>query len=739
MRILFTALVALILVPGPVGAQGWIEPLPRPVPFANGPAVTKLRTSVRVQVRDRVATVEVEEWFRNDGPAGLGEGDYLYPLPGEAVFSDFSLFQGDQELKGETMDAATARSIYEEIVRRKKDPALIELVGHGLVRARVFPIQPGETRRIILRYTQVLPRAGDAVQFRYAAGSRSPGGTVRLDGDRPAALPQNQAAPISLRMVVADGVAYREPFSPTHALHSERGNGELVVTPAGELHGDLAIFLPLAGAPVGLTLAAHRPAGEDGFFMLTLSPDQVTDARVPRDVTVVVDVSGSMAGEKLEQARGALRQLLGTLGPDDRLRLIRFSNAVHGWREGWTRTTPDELRDAGAWVDGLTASGGTNVSGALEEAFGITTPGDRLPMVLFLTDGLPSVGEQNPERIAATAEAARGRARVFAFGVGYDVNTVLLDGLSAAGRGSTQYVRPGEDVEQAIGLLAARIRLPVLTELALDGTPVQIQEVYPSRLPDLFAGEELVILGRYRGESRGGTVAVRGERSGRVERYATDAVFPARESGNDFLPRLWASRKLGELTRTIRLEGATPELVEEVRRTALRFGLLSEYTSHLVLEQDAMVTGIMPPAAPVAAQSNAAVVGKGAVNAAEMARRGREARTLADVAATQEEAEAALPGSAAGSRTVAGRQFILRDGVWEDAAHMPEQRLVRVKLFSAAYFDLLQQLPELEPYARALPALLIAGGGVSIRFGEDGTETLTAAELRRLAADFRAP
>ncbi|MEX2611712.1 MAG: VIT and VWA domain-containing protein, partial [Gemmatimonadota bacterium] len=573
MRTLTALTTALVLAaPAAAHAQGWIEPRPLPVPFAES-AVTKLRTSVAVRVVDRIAHVEVEEWFRNDGRVAMGEGDYLYPLPGEAVFSNFSLYQGDQELTGETMDAATARGIYEEIVRRKKDPALIELVGHGLLRARVFPIAAGETRRITLRYTQVLPRAGDALHYRYAAGGRNaqvPTWNGAETGGAP--RPERADAPISFRLVAEEGARFRDAFSPTHTVRSNRVDGRLEVTPEGSLTGDLAVFLPLAGAPVGITLATHRPSSEPGYFMLTLSPEQLEAARVPRDVTAVVDVSGSMSGEKLEQTRGALRQLLGTLDTSDRLRLIAFSNSVSVWRSDWTPASREHLAEARRWVDALAANGGTNIAGALEEAFRAASAPERLPMVVFMTDGLPSVGEQDPARIAAAAEAARGRARVFAFGVGYDVNTLLLDGLGAAGRGSAQYVQPGENVEQAIGLLAARIRLPVLTDLALTQTPVRISEVYPSRLPDLFAGEELVVFGRYEHGGSDGRIVVTGERNGRTERYTTAAAFAEHTTEDDFIPRLWASRKLGELTRTIRLEGATPELVEEVRSTALRYG-----------------------------------------------------------------------------------------------------------------------------------------------------------------------
>jgi Ca-activated chloride channel family protein len=737
MRAMAVMLMALV-VAAPVGAQGWIEPLPGRL----DPGVVKVRTNVIVRVTDRVAAVEVEEWFRNGGGVPFGEGDYLYPLPGEAVFQNFSLFQGDVELRGETLPADRARAIYEDIVRRRKDPALIELVGHGLVRARVFPIGAGETRRIIMRYTQVLDRAGDALQFRYAAGGRfagiAPAGQERVQGPQHTAEP----APLTFRLIVEGGERFRDPFSPTHEVRVTRDDGRLEVRPQDSLTGDFALFLPLAGNAVGLTLAAHRPSGEDGYFMLTLSPEQVAAAHVPRDVTVVVDVSGSMSGEKMEQARGALRQLLGTLAVQDRVRLIAFSTGVRSWREDWTVATPAALRDAREWVERLSPDGGTNISGALEEAFRATSPAARLPIVVFMTDGLPSTGETNPERITAEAERTHGRARVFAFGVGYDVNTQLLDGLSAAARGSTQYVQPGEDVEQAVGALAAKVQHPVLADLELGDAPVRLTEVYPSRLPDLFAGEELIVFGRYEGGAESGSLTVAGTRSGRSERYTTTARFPRHTNDNDFIPRLWASRKLGALTRTIRLEGANPERIDEVRRTALRYGLLSEYTSYLVLEPGALVARGNPPAVSLDAL---VVTGQAAVASAEQSRRERETRTLADVAATQKSADSlraagAVAGNGAlqaGARTVAGRGFTLRAGVWTDVSHATSKRVVVVRAFGDAYFALLRALPELEPYWKELASSLVAGADVSLRVGDDGEDRLTAAEVARIVTRFR--
>jgi Ca-activated chloride channel family protein len=455
-----------------------------------------------------------------------------------------------------------------------------------------------------------------------------------------------------------------------------------------------------------------------------------------------VDVSGSMSGEKMEQARGALRQLLATLSPEDRFRLIRFSSGVESYRREWTAATQAEVREARQWIDALIAEGGTNISGALAEAFRATSPESRLPVVVFITDGLPSAGETNPERIADQAERAGGRARVFAFGVGYDVNTLLLDRLGAATRGSTQYVQPGEDVEQALGVLSAKIRHPVLTDLELADAPVQLREIYPVTLPDLFAGEELIIFGRYEGSGTG-NLAITGRRSGQGERFTTRALFADHERDNDFIPRLWASRKLGVLTQQVRLNGANPELVEEIRNTALRYGLLTEYTSYLVQEPELVVAhGDEMQLRLRASVAAAPVAGQAAVLQAEESRAARTVNNSADLAAAQSKSSLDLKrrsdrGAGALTRTVAGRVFRETNGAWTDALHRPNVRIIDVEPFSPAYFALLRRMPELEPYWRELPGVLVAGRAVSLRLAHRGRKEMPESEVNRVVKEFR--
>src|SRR5256714_15237981 len=237
-RVLLAA-VFLGTISSALPAQGWIDPVrPPPGPqVPNGP-IERLRSAVQVSISGRVARVTVEEWFRNNGPT-LNEGMYHFPLPGEAIFSSFSLWQGDQELRGEAMDANQARAIYEAIVRQKRDPALIELAGQGLIRARVFPIAPGETRKITLKYTQLLDRAGDAWRFRYL-------------GDR-----NRQSAPRSFRLDVDSAAKFGDPYSPTHQVQVSRRDNHLEVTLADNLaggSGDFELLLPLARGPMGLSL-----------------------------------------------------------------------------------------------------------------------------------------------------------------------------------------------------------------------------------------------------------------------------------------------------------------------------------------------------------------------------------------------------------------------------------------------------------------------------------------------------
>ncbi len=707
LRMLAAAGVLLCSFAPGLGAQGWIEPI-HPLPVVPGGRVEKLRSAVQVTVSGRVARVTVEEWFRNSG-AVMDEGTYLYPLPGEAVFSDLSLWQGDRELKGEMMDAGQARALYESIVRRKRDPALIELAGHGLIRARVFPINPGETRKITLRYTQLLDRAGDAWRFRFASG---PGAAAR-----------------SFRMDVDSAGRIGTPYSPTHRVTTARHGDRLELTLADSAwHGDLELLLPLTRSLVGVSLLTHQPLGEsDGYFMALVAPGRAVDApQLHRDLVAVLDVSGSMSGEKLDQGKAALGQLLGTLQPGDRFRLIAFSSTVRRDATGWTEATFENVRRAQEWVRSLGAEGGTNIAGALSEAFAASPADGALGVVVFLTDGLPTVGETDPERIADAAERQRGGFRVFAFGIGYDVNTFVLDRLTERAHGASEYIQPGADIERAVGSLAAKIASPVMTDVAVSGDGAEVYDLQPATLPDLFANDEIVIFGRYRDGGRGTWhLVVNGRRNGHEERFA--AAAPAGEqAGNDYIRQLWAARKAGALAREIRLHGQTPELLSALKDLALRYGILSEYTAYLVQEPGMTAIRPVPPEdRPAPARQ---------FGAPSVAQSRREALAASASVA----ADAVQPAAnRADTRQVGDRLFVWRDGTWTDLRHERSRPVVTVEAFSDAYFELLRALPELAKPAALEPAVLVAGQRVSVKIGTEGKTAWDEGELARIVNEFR--
>jgi Ca-activated chloride channel family protein len=544
----------------------------------------------------------------------------------------------------------------------------------------------------------------------------------------------------SLQVTAPGEDAIGTPYSPTHELSARRTRGQLVVTVPPTASGDLDLLFPLRRGLVGTSILTHATSGEDGYYMLLLAPPEAsTGAVIPRDLTLVVDVSGSMSGTKLEQAKAALAQALAALGTQDRFRLIAFSSGVSEFRPGLTVATRANLTEAQQFVDQLSAGGGTNIEGALDVALQSTAGTDRMQLVVFMTDGLPSVGQTQPDQIAAVAGGHIGQARIFTVGVGTDVNTYLLDRLAREGRGSATYVAPNANMEVAVGSLLGRIRHPALANLRIVSAPVTLVDAQPAQLPDLFYGEELVVFGRYHGTGSG-EVVVEGERNGRRERFTAHAQFTSHEPDNTFVPPLWASRKIGELTRTARLEGASPAIIEEIRQLGLRYGILTEYTSFLVLEPGAV------PATPEASlrggrDAAKSMSGQAAFGRAEASAREAEVKTLSSANAAADERLARTTGAVGGigadSRRLAGRVFVDRNGVWTDMTYKVGSPTLAVKPFSPAYFELVRALPELAPWLGVGDQVVIAGGRISIRIDPTGVSAWSGNQLATTVRDFR--
>lgn len=719
-------LSTLAFAPARLAGQGWIEPTPRPgVARPADWGVVRVATSIRASIEGRVARIDVEEQFRNTG-AAVAEGTYHYPLAGEAVFQSLSLWMGENEMRGELMDATKARSIYEEIVRRRRDPALVTLAGHQLLRAQVFPIQPGETRKVVLRFTQLLDKQGDALRWRYALGA----------DERGSARPD-------IRVTLREPALFGRPFSPTHSLQIS-GSDDRTVAVTDAARGDVELFLPLRTASAGLSVVTHALRGEDGYFLLYVTPPESAESQhMGRDLTMVVDVSGSMSGPKLEQAKAAMQQMLGTLTDRDRFRLISFSSGVRTFRDGYTMANVSSLERAREWTNALVADGGTNIEGALREVMQRDrTSGGRdgnLDLLVFLTDGVPSVGESQPERLAALVAQHAVNMRVFTVGIGMDVNTYLLERMAQDGRGSADFVPPNGSVEQTVGSLARKLRAPALVNLRVVSSPARIVSLEPVRMPDLFAGQELVVLGRYQG-SGSGPLVIEGERDGRTVRVSMPVEFAAREDAHEYVSTLWAARRIGSLTRTMRLEGATPERIEEIKALALRHGIVTEYTAYLVQEPVVAAGGVasQQDSARAAAPAARAQTGRVAFEAAQTSADYLNAVTVSGARKVSERAQdrGVASGGSSAQRVLGNRRFEQRGALWTDLAQA-RQRIVSVEAFSPAYFAVLQALPELRDAALLGDDVLVAGQRVSIRIQRVGQATLPATDVQQLAKDFR--
>ena len=770
--ILLAALAAASLA-APAGAQGRVIPRPCAVPLPEERVrpqpcrppiglVERVRNNVRVELDNGVLRYEVRETFVNRG-GQVGEADYLYPLPAGAAFQELQLQIGDEMVSGEVLDAAKARAIYEEIVRRQRDPALVEWMGRGLLRARIFPIAPGETKRVLVRFATVAPREGDALRVDYTAGTGASGGFApeprAVEDDRPRRRGDDEARPAAAQSSFS--LRYRaesrfgRPYSPTHALDvRDAGDRREVVARGGGR--DLTILLPVRSSrEAAIGVLAHRPDGADGFALVTVSPPAGRAAATPRDVTFVIDVSGSMRGEKMEQAKAAGRQLLASLDEGDRFRLVAFASDVRPYAAGWTEATPSRLRAAARWLDELDAEGSTNISGALEEALDVPAARGRLPLVLFLTDGAPTVGERNADRIARRAAELRDGTRVFTFGVGTDVNAELLEQLALEGRGTAHFVRPEESVERAVSVVASRLTNPVLTNVRVTADGVRLLQPQPAGALDLFAGQDLVVLARYRGAGPA-TVRVEGTSADGPVRWTTRVAFPERARDHGYVARLWATQRVGWLSAERRRSGPSSELDEEIRELGLRYGIPTELSSYLVLEpgmvadaagnvapqrramrpQEVAATGAAvgrvasapasapppPPAPVVAAQSSR-------FEAAKAAAEQRAAVSLADVTDTAASADAER-------RTAGGRTFHRAGEVWTDARWTGTLPVVRVRPFGAGWFRLVELLPELrEPFALG-DRVRVQGRAIAIEVAPDGPETVPAEALQRIRTNW---
>ena len=681
---------------------------------------------VEVKIDGQVAVTSIDQEFYNPNDQRL-EGTYMYPVPEGAHIDKFSMEIGGKMVDAELLRADKARQIYEDIVRRMRDPALLEYAGRDLFKIRIFPIEPRSRKPIKISYTELL---------------RSDAGTVTYS--YPLSTEKFSAQPIkslSVKVEVKTEQPLASIYSPSHKVEIKRDGANRAVigyeskdeTP----DTDFQLVYNSEARDVGLSLITHKPAGENGYFLLLAAPTTAKETKpAPKDIVFVVDTSGSMAGPKLQQAKKALEFCVENLNNEDRFEIVRFSTEAEPLFGKLVDADSEHRKRASNFIADLKPIGGTAIADALQSALKARTEKTERPfLIIFLTDGLPTVGARNPDEIVAEVKKA-GSARIFSFGIGSDVNTQLLDQIAEGTRAFSQYVLANEDLEVKVSSFYTRIKEPALTNVRLEfGGGVRTSKLYPAQLPDLFKGDQLVVTGRYTGS---GEVEAKltGIANGREQIFTYKVKF--NDSSNDYVARLWATRRVGFLLDEVRLHGETNELRDEATDLARRYGIVTPYTAYLIVEDEdrrrvpmtersmQSMSGDTAARAEVSKAWGGFKEKKDGEDAVANAR-SQNAFKFADQSAASIYSGAAeslrgfafaAPAARAESdrvtqytqqsKFVNGRAFFQNGKQWVDTNAQNATKRERIQFNSEAYFDLLKKHPEAAPWMALGQNVLLA-------------------------------
>ncbi|CAN5619303.1 VIT domain-containing protein [soil metagenome] len=745
MKYRFCALLGLLcwMVCATSRADGLIvisEP-PAPVPghFAFAPLEVSYHR-VSVTIDDAVAVTSVDQEFYNPNPQRL-EGTYLFPIPEGATIDKFAMDIDGKMMDAELLPADKARSIYEDIVRRQKDPALLEYAGRAAFKVRIFPIEPNSRKHVKLQYTQLIKTDSGLSEYSYP-----------LNTEKFSSKPLGD---VSVKVELKTARPIKNVYCPSHTVEIRRDGNQHVVAGYEDRNvrpdTDFKLVWSQDKDPIGMNLLSWQTGSDDGYFLMLASPGTDVDAKAvqPKDICFVIDTSGSMAGAKLEQAKKALLFCLANLNANDRFEIVRFSTESESLFGALVAPDAANLDKARAFVTAMKPIGGTAIKDALDVATALplkqsapadeTKPASRPYTIIFLTDGQPTVGETREDAIveASTGHAPASGTRIFCFGIGNDVNTHLLDRIADASHAFSQYVLPAEDIEVKVSNFYTKIKEPVLSKLAVNFTgDVTVSQQYPHDLPDLFKGDTITIFGRYHG-SRPGAAKLTGQLNGEQRSFVSDVKFSKEDVKYGFIPRLWATRRVGWLLDEIRMHGESKELKDEIARLAREHGIVTPYTSYLIIEDEqrrnvpvAMQTMREMKADDAARDRAGAFYDSARADSAKLEKSGEQAVANATAAgslrqSTNESESAQSYGLAKGgggdrfgrpmasaapqshgykvaqnyaqqARVVKGRAFYQNGSVWTDGNAQTAQNLKQqaIKFNSDEYFALLMKHPE---------------------------------------------
>jgi Ca-activated chloride channel family protein len=580
---IFVLFILLIIFGGTTFADGLIiirEPVPTLSPFP----LEVIYHHVDVKINGNIAATYIDQEFYNPTNMNL-EGYYIFPIPKGAVINEFSMEINGEEVFAELLDAAKAKKIYEDIVRQLKDPALLEYTDQGFFKVRIFPIEPRSTKKVSISYREVLNSDNGMYEYLYP-----------LNTEKFSAKPLKD---VRIKVDLKTNNEIKNIYSPTHSIdvvHKDNHNAVISYEEENvKPNIDFKLYYHTTNDDVGLSLLTYQSSiADDGYFLLSASPSFIVDEDQidSKNITFVLDVSGSMAGKKMRQAKQALLYCVNNLNPGDGFDIIKFSTEAYSLFGNIEDANETNIKRAEKFIKNLKPVGGTNIEEALSLALKENNNSRRSHLIIFITDGKPTIGETNDDvLIKKLKNSNKTQTRIFTFGIGNEINTHLLDKITEVTKATRSYITPNEDIEVKISNFYDKVQSPVLTNLSLSFGSIRTFQTYPDNLPDLFRGSSITIFGRYNIPGRHGgkikpTIILKGTVNGETKEYTITPKIETDNTEYDFIPPLWASRRIGYLLDQIRLNGSDKELVDEVTQLAREFGIVTPYTSYLIMEDE---------------------------------------------------------------------------------------------------------------------------------------------------------
>ncbi len=658
---------------------------------------------IQVRIDNSIAHTEVEQVLRNETSSRL-ETQIIFPFPEGAAITKYSMWMGEERMNGELLEKDRARSIYQEIVRKKKDPALLQFVGAAAFRSSVYPIPPRGEKKLRFAYDETLAYDSGVYKYEYVLA------TGRFS--------EKPFEKLAIEIRIHSKTPIKSVYSPTHDIQVKRIDDYNVEVnySASNIRPEMnfELFYSVSEDDVGLSLVTYKEKEKDGYFMVMATPkfNFKDEEIVGKNIVFVFDRSGSMAGDKIRQARGTLEFCIHSLNEKDNFSLITFGTNVESLNDGFVKATRDNVRDALDFVRQMKAMGGTDINSALMLA--LEHAGGKDAEVIFLTDGLPTIGPKTDVIEKNLHKTAGDNIRLFVFGVGYNVNTHFLDRISGSHGGFSTYVRPQEDIEVKVSNFFTKISYPIFKDIAFEFDDLSVYDVYPRKLHAMFKGSQVLIFGRYRSGGKA-TIKLTGSTDDAKRTFAYTTTFPKQRIANDFIPKIWASRKIGYLAEQIRLNGADKELVDEIVQLSKEHGIITEFTSFLVHEDRNMSRAEMNEATEYNFNdANKMKQGSWAISQQMNSFRMQYNSRIFDN--RNNDRPGRLVNMNGRTRQIGNRAFYFRNGQWVDSTLEKYEPDKEIRNFSDDYFRFSDENKDYNEFMSIGDDVIVNYNGETVRF-----------------------